>query len=111
MMSNFITDDMVEKSLNYLRDNAEELGHLKGRVEYYQHERKVVRGQAFLDSEEKTAAAREAEAESCAAYRHSIQELADAVTVFTTLQTKMKAAEIKLETWRSLNARSGRGHI
>ena len=110
-MSQFVTDEQCSLALDYYRDNAEELGALKGRVAVADHYRKVTRGQMVLISEQSTDSKRIADAESSANYRDAIEEIENATTELHTLQTKMKAAELKIEVWRSLNSRANRGHV
>lgn len=106
----FITDEQVEKSLDFLRDNAEAYGRASGQVKFLDHKRKVVRGEQFLEAKG-TVGEREAYAESSLAYQRVIEEYRRAETERVTLLTKLKAAEFKIEVWRSLNARNRRGHV
>lgn len=108
---NFISDEQVESALNYLRDNSAEYGRLRGLVKSLDHHRKIARGQAFLDSKEKTASAKTADAESSDEYVAIVSAINDAETELATLQTLMKAAELKIEVWRSLNSRRNKGHL
>ena len=110
-MTFFVTDDQVEKALNFIRDAAPEYGRLRGLAKGLDHERKIIRGQAFLESDQKTAAAKEADAESSQAYQNIVKEIIIVETDLAILTTQIKAAELKIETWRSLNARAGRGHV
>ena len=107
----FISDQMVEKALDFIRDHAEEYGRLRGLAKGLDHERKIVRGQMFLESCEKTAAAKEADAESSQEYQNIVKEIVQVETDLAIVSTQIKAAELKIEVWRSLNARQGRGHI
>ena len=107
----FITDEMVEKSLNFLRDNAQELGRARGAMIAADHKRKVIRAEELLKAEGKTVTEREALAETSPAYQNAIELLENATADYHILQTRVKAAESKIEVWRSLNARSNRGHL
>lgn len=109
-MGNFISDKMVEKALDFLRDNAEDYGRLCGLTKFLDHKRKVVRGQQFLKVSG-TVAEREARAESSPEYQEVLNQYRDAETERVTLFTQIRAAELKIEVWRSLNARANRGHV
>jgi len=107
----FITDQMCEKAIHQLRDKADEYGMLKGRVAATDHERKIVRAQLILEAPDGSVSYKESWAEAHEDYINAVKDHADAVTDFATIQTKMKAAEIWTEVWRSLNARGNRGHL
>lgn len=109
-MSNFISDSEVEKALNFLRDFADDIGRLSGLAKFLDHKRKVIRGQKFLEGRG-TVAERAAQAEASDEYQNLLDQHRDAEMDRVTLLTKMKAAELKIEVWRSLNARRGRGHV
>lgn len=105
-----ITDDQVEAALTYLRDNAVPYGKAVGQCKYLDHKRKIVRAEIF-NRVEGTVASREAEAESHPDYINVVEEYRRAETERATILTLMKAAELKIEVWRSMNARAKRGHL
>ena len=107
----FITDEQVEKALNFIRDAAPEYGRLRGLAKFLDHERKIIRSQMILESDAKTAVMKEADAECSAEYRKCCDDIRDCETELGTILTHIKAAELKVEVWRSLNARQRSGHL
>lgn len=105
-----IPDSEVERAVTYYRDNADRRGQLKGMVEYLGHAIKVVLGQAFLNAEG-TVAEREAISRQDPEYLKKVDELKDAVTELQTLETLLKAAELKISIWQTQSANSRRGHV
>ena len=108
---NFITDEEVEDALKYLASSAAEFGKLRGNIKFLDLKRKVVRGQAFLESGRKTAAAKTADAESCASYVAILEEIKDAEADYATAQAYITAATMRIDVWRSLNSRRNKGHL
>ena len=66
--------------------------------------RKTVRAIAFLKSDEKSVAAKEADALSCKTYIDVCQELEQAVLDEETYKSELNYAELKIEIWRSMQA-------
>lgn len=106
----FITDEQCESALEYLRDQAGEVGRLKGRMVRMDEERKIAREMAFLDAQG-TVAERSARATASRAYKDAVEALEDATADYETARLKWRAAEMAVEVWRSLNSRMGRGHV
>jgi|TARA_Y100000310_G_C20545908_1_gene745558 hypothetical protein len=114
----FVTDEQCESALNYIRDQAPEYGRLRGLIGALEHEIKIAKGQAqlaFLDVDEAckrpTVGESIAHADSCQDVRNLVKELGGVKTDFHTLATHIKAAELKIEVWRSLNSRANKGHV
>ena len=105
-----ISEDRVEKAVEFIRDNADVLGGLVGRCKGLEQERKVVRGKQFLTATG-TVAEREAKAESSKEYEVIVEEIENAWCDKTTIETKMKAAELTVDVWRSQNSSRNKGHV
>jgi len=103
-------EPQIPLCMDFIRDNAGELGRLRGLCKGLQETKKAVRGQQFL-SAEGTVAEREAVAESSTEYCEVIQKIVDAETEYKTLEVLMGVREAKIEVWRSLNSRANRGHV
>lgn len=101
----------VEKAVHFIRDNAELVGQLRGQKLYLEHRMKVVRSQAFLDSKEKTVEARKADADTHPELETLAIELRGVEDEMAAVYTRIKAAELKTEVWRSQNANNRRGHV
>lgn len=105
-----ISEQKVEAAVKFYRDIAEDIGDLYGQVWYLDHKRKIIRAELFNEADG-TVAQREAYAESHPDYINVVEEARDAVTALNTEKTKLKAAELTIEVWRSQFAASKRGHI
>ena len=90
-----------------MKENAKRYGALTGACKGLEHQRKVVRGIAFLESNMKTVAEREADAESSAAYQAVVIEMENTWAEKTELETRMKYAEMTFDLYRSSNKWGG----
>lgn len=105
-----ISEERAEKAVEFIRDHADELGKLIGQCKALEQKRKVVHGQAFLYAQG-TVAEREAKAASSDAFKAVVEEIENAWADKETLATKLKAAEMTVDVWRSQFAASKRGHV
>ena len=106
-----ISEQRVEAAVEFIRDHAEQLGHAVGHCKGLEQQRKVVKGQAFLASQLKTVSEREAKAYCSPEYKVIVEEIENAWAEAETLRTKLKAAELTIEVWRSQNSSKNRGHL
>ena len=103
-------ESAVDAALEYLARTDAEHGRLVGRVRGLEHQRKVIKGLAYLDAEG-TVQAREAQAYSSATYRAFVEDYENAWAESATIQAKRKRAELTIDVWRSLNAGKRKGNI
>lgn len=97
--------------MDFLRDNAQTAGDLKGRVYILTEMRKTVKARLMnLAIEAKSEAAKERFADSHEELEAHIHKTGEAIAEFETLRLLISAAEAKLEAWRSLEA-SARNEI
>lgn len=106
-----ISEHRAEKAVEFIRDHADELGVLIGRCKALEHQRKTVYAQQFLMAEASTVAEREAKANASQAVAQVIEDIENAWADKDTLATKLKAAELTIDVWRSQYAASKRGHV
>ena len=104
-----ISEDRAERAVEFIRDNAEAVGNLFGKCKALDHKRKVIRGQAFLETETGSVAEREARAETSEEYRAIVIEIQNTWAEWKTLETRLRAAELTYEAWRSQNKWGNRG--
>ena len=105
-----ISDERTEKAVEFIRDNAEQIGQLRGRNAQLEHLMKVTKAQVFLRSDG-TVAERQAMAEAHPEYVSMVQEYRDCVTDLETKLTLMKGAELTIEVWRTQAANMRRTNI
>lgn len=99
-----VAEEEAEKALHFLRESCDALGAARGALDEAEQMLKIIRSEAILQSDEKSADKREADALTCAQYRRAVTELKRASTAWTTLYAKRKAAEMWLEAWRTSSA-------
>jgi hypothetical protein len=102
-----VSDEALEKSLNYIRDNANEYAKAKAQVLYIKEFRKSKKAILMRDAEVagcKTAAGQEREAYANPEYIELIEGYRDAVERCEYLRYMLKGAELKIDVWRSKEA-------
>ena len=99
-----ISDDEIEKALDYLRDNA--LPSAKARAErlYMEDYSKVVRAELMNQSNETAIGAQERFAYSHPDYAAHLDALRTAIELDEKHRFLLRAAEAKVEAWRSQQA-------
>ena len=102
-MNEHVSFKRADAAVQFVRDNAEKYGSLVGAVKGLEHQRKIVRAMQVLESEKKTVADREADAESSPDYKSVVKEIQDTWAEKATLETLMKAAEMTFDLYRSSN--------
>ena len=112
-----INDEQVEKAMNFLRDKAGEYAKAKAQQSYLSEFRKsklaILMKQAAVEGHS-TAAAQEREAYAHEEYQELLEGWRDATEMTELYRYQLKAAEIKVEVWRTTSAnkraeRSGYG--
>jgi hypothetical protein len=99
-----VTEAEVEKALDFLRDNAREIGEAKAETVRASHMLKVTKALAMKAHNEMSAA--KAEVEACASdeYLTAIERDAAAAGEYEKLRALREAAALKIEAWRSEQA-------
>lgn len=105
-----ITDEECERAVLYLRDHAPEVGRLKGALVAAEENLKVAKATAVLQHEG-TAQQREALALTSGTYQTAVREKANAYADYETARLLYKAAEVRVDAWRTEQANQRRGHV
>lgn len=103
-MTAIVNEIAVERALEWLRDNAVELGERKREAVKADHMLKVERAIAMKHSSETSAAAQEREALASESYLAAVERAADAAGKYETMRALREAAALKIEVWRSEQA-------
>lgn len=103
-MSRIVQEQELEKALDFLRDNAADIGDAKARMVKAGHMIKHVEALLFLDSEQKTVDAKKAEVRTSDRWIDAINEEAEATGEYEKMRALREAAALKIETWRSEQA-------
>ena len=102
-MSNrsFITDDEIDKALDYLRDNARDAAQAKANRIYVEEFRKVVKAQLMKEHGAMSAVLQEREAYSDPRYAQHLEAIKQAVEIDEGHRFLRAAADAKIEAWRT----------
>lgn len=110
-MKNFISDENVEKALEYLATSAKPYAEWKSRMKWLEHRRNSVRSIASLQQKGKSNAENTTRAEASQDYQTVLNEYKEAVYEFTLIESYRKAAELKIEMYRTISASNRRGNV
>lgn len=104
MDNQLVSDAEVDKALDWLRDNAAEIGEAKRLAVLSDHMVKHVKAIAMKLHGELPVSAQEREALASEQYKKAIEEAAAASGVFETMKSLREAAQSKIEVYRSSSA-------
>jgi hypothetical protein len=96
-----ISDDDIEKALDYLRDHAELAAKAIAESWYMQDYRKVVKAEEMTKCNETAVNAQERFAYSSDAYKEHLVATMTAIEKEQTERFLLKAADAKIEAWRT----------
>jgi hypothetical protein len=99
-----IEDVDVEKALDYLRDNAEEVGAKKAQMVYLKEFRKSKKAMLRQQSNAPTEGGKDDYAYSHAEYLEVLDGIRESVSQDESARWMMKAAEAKIEAYRTQQA-------
>lgn len=104
MTDQLVTDAEVEKALDWLRDQAAEIGEAKRRAVKADHMLKHTKALAMKVHGELAVTAQEREALASPQYLAALDEAANAAGEFERMKSLREAAALKIEVWRSASA-------
>lgn len=97
----FITDDEIDKALDYLRDNARDAAQAKADRVYVEEYRKVLKAQLMKEHGTLSGVLQEREAYSDPRYIEHLEAIRQAVISDEQHRFMRVAAEAKIEAWRT----------
>ena len=101
-----ISDDDIEKALDYLRDNAAKAAKSKAERIYMEEYRKTVKGQIMRENDDKPLGAQEAIAYADPRYKQHLEAMREAIERDEYHRWMLIAAEAKIEAWRTQSSNS-----
>lgn len=104
MTSRIVTDEDLQKALDWLRDSARNVGDAKGETVRTSHMLKVVKALQMKQHNDLSAAKAEVAALASDEYRQALEEDAAASAHYETLRALREAAAMNCEIWRSEQA-------
>lgn len=99
-----ITDDDIEKAVDYLRSNARAAAQAKANRIYMEEYRRIVKAQIMRESPGDALGTQEARAYADPRYKQHLDAVKDAVEKDEYNRWMMTAAEAKIEAWRTQQA-------
>lgn len=104
----FITDEEIDKALDYLRDNARDAAQARADRIYVEEYRKVMKAKLMKEHSTLSAVLQEREAYADPRYEQHLKAIAEAVRQDEEHRFMRGAADAKIEAWRtqSSNERS-----
>jgi hypothetical protein len=99
-----VSDEELEKALDFLRDSAAEMGEAKADAVRASHMLKVVKALSMKKFNALSLGAAEREALASDAYRVALEEDAEAAGEYEKMRALREAAALKIEAWRSEGA-------
>ena len=99
-----ITDDDVQKAVDYLRDNAPEAAKARAERVYVEEYRKTIKAQIMCEHKTESGIAQEREAYADPRYISHLDAIREAVEIDEKHRFLRSAAEAKLEAWRTFSA-------
>ena len=103
-MKHFISEDQVQSALDWLRDNAADIGAAKARAVAAAHMVKHIKAIEAKRRNEMSAARAEIEAMASVPYLRAIDADAKAAGELAEMYSRREAAVLKIEAWRSMSA-------
>lgn len=97
----FITDDEIDRALDFLRDNARDAAQAKANRVYVEEYRKVVKAQLMKEHASMSAVLQEREAYSDPRYVQHLEAIKQAVELDEGHRFLRAAADAKIEAWRT----------
>ena len=99
-----VTDEDLEKALDWLRDSAQEVGNAKAETLRASHRLKVVKALEMKLHNDKPVSVQEREALVSTAYSEALERDAVAAGEYEKMRALREAASLKIEAWRSEQA-------
>jgi len=96
-----VTETELEKALDFLRDNAREIGEAKAETVRASHMLKVTKALMMKLHNEMSAAKAEVEAYASSDYLAALERDATAAGEYERLRALREAAALKIEAWRT----------
>lgn len=102
----FITDEEIDKALDYLRDNARDAAQAKANRVYVEEYRKVIKAQLMKENGQLSGILQEREAYADPRYIAHLDAIKEAVEIDEGHRFLRAAADAKIEAWRTQSSNS-----
>lgn len=102
----FITEEEIDKALDFLRDNARDAAQARADRIYVEEYRKTLKAQIMKEHGTLSAVLQEREAYSDKRYQEHLEAIREAVKIDEFHRFMRIAAEAKIEAWRTQSSNS-----
>ena len=99
-----ITDESIERALDWLRDKAPVIAQARANRIYAEEYRKTMKATIMAEHKDKPIGAQEREAYAAPRYVEHLEAIREAVREDEEMRWTMTAAEARIEAWRSMQA-------
>ena len=99
-----ISDDDIERAVDYLRDNATKAAKAKAERIYLEEYRKVVKAQIMREHDDKALGTQEAIAYADPRYTKHLEVMRDAIEKDEYMKWMSISAQAKISAWQTENA-------
>lgn len=106
-----ITDEEAQKAVDYLVNSSKDYATWKSRMKFLDKHRKTVRAVAMLKAKGSSVSENAIIGEASIEYQDCLKEYEESVYEFTLIDSYRKAAETKVELYRTMSASMRRGNI
>lgn len=106
MNRSFITEDEIDRALDFLRDNARDAAQARADRIYVEEFRKTIKAQIMKEHGTLSAVLQEREAYSDPRYGEHLEAIREAVKADEFHRFMRVAAEAKIEAWRTQSSNS-----
>lgn len=96
-----ISEEQVEKALDYLRDSYKEFAFWKGRVTQSEYLIKIAEAKEYLVVDKGTQEQKKSLARASEAYTEAVNNYEEATVKFTEIYSLRRAAELKISVFQS----------
>lgn len=103
-LGRIVSDNEVERALDFLRDSADSVGKARARLIRSGHMVKHVEALLTLASEQRSVEAKKCEAKTDPRWLEAVTEEAEAAGEFEKLRALREAADAKIRAWQSESA-------
>lgn len=110
-MKEFISEDEVERAVNYLSSSAENYAKWRSRMKFLELHRKSIRAAEILSAKGSTMAENTQIGEASKAYKDIKIEYKEAVYEYELINAYRNAANTKIDCWRTITSANKKGHL
>lgn len=110
MNNKLISEEEVQRALDYLRDNAGAAAQARANREYCSEFRKTVKAQLMQEHKDLPIGAQEREAYADARYVSHLDAIREAIEADEKHRFLMSAAQTRIDAWRTQSSNERKGY-